>query len=75
MMLMIARRLKMQGFIVTDHPDAHEEYLAKATGWLAEGKLKYTETIADGIESAPSAFISMLKGGNTGKQIVQLSDC
>ena len=74
MMLMIARRLKMQGFIVTDHPDAHEEYLAKASAWLAEGKLKYSETIADGIESAPSAFISMLKGGNTGKQIVQLSD-
>jgi NADPH-dependent curcumin reductase CurA len=74
MMLMIARRLKIQGFIVTDHPDAHEEYLAKASVWLAEGKLKYSETIADGIESAPSAFISMLKGGNTGKQIVQLSD-
>jgi NADPH-dependent curcumin reductase CurA len=74
MMLMIARRLKIQGFIVTDHPDAHEEYLAKASAWLAEGKLKYSETIADGIESAPSAFISMLKGGNTGKQIVQLSD-
>ena len=74
MMLMIARRLKIQGFIVTDHPDEHEEYLAKASAWLAEGKLKYSETIADGIESAPSAFISMLKGGNTGKQIVQLSD-
>ncbi len=74
MMLFIARRLRMQGFIVTDQPDAHAEYLGKATAWLAEGKLKNQETIANGIESAPSAFISMLKGGNTGKQIVQLAD-
>ena len=41
--------------------------------WLAEGKLQYCETIAEGIENAPGAFINMLKGGNTGKQIVQLA--
>ena len=74
MMLLIARRLRMQGFIVSDHPDAQQEYLVKASAWLADGKLTYHETIANGIESAPSAFINMLKGANTGKQIVQLSD-
>jgi NADPH-dependent curcumin reductase CurA len=73
MMLMIARRLNMRGFIVTDDPKAGEEYVAKAIAWISEGKLKYRETVAEGIENAPQAFIDLLKGGNTGKQIVQLS--
>jgi NADPH-dependent curcumin reductase CurA len=63
----------MRGFIVTDHPNASEEYIAKAVGWVADGKLVYRETIAVGIENAPQAFIDMLQGGNTGKQIVRLS--
>ena len=74
MMVIIARRLKIQGFIVTDHMNVYEEYVTKASGWLAEGKLTYNETIADGIENAPQAFIDMLNGRNTGKQIVQLSE-
>ncbi len=73
MMLMIGRRLTMRGFIVTDHPDACEEYVAKAIAWVADGKLVYRETIAEGIENAAQAFIDMLQGGNIGKQIVQLS--
>jgi NADPH-dependent curcumin reductase CurA len=73
MMVIIGRRLRVQGFIVTDHPDACQEYARKAAGWLAEGKLQYRETIAEGIENAPGAFIDMLKGRNTGKQIVQLA--
>ena len=73
MMAIIGRRLRIQGFIVTDHPEVCQEYAVKAASWLAEGKLQYRETIADGIESAPGAFINMLKGGNTGKQIVQLA--
>jgi hypothetical protein len=74
MMLMIGRRLTMRGFIVTDHPEACEEYVGKAIGWLREGKLTYRESIAEGVENAPQAFIDLLKGRNTGKQIVQLSD-
>ncbi len=73
MMVIIGRRLRVQGFIVTDHPDACQEYARKAAGWLDEGKLQYRETIAEGIENAPTAFIDMLKGRNTGKQIVQLA--
>jgi len=73
MMSIIGRRLTIRGFIVTDHPEACQEYVARASAWLAEGKLTYHETIADGIENAPTAFIDMLKGRNTGKQIVQLS--
>ncbi len=71
--VIIVRRLRIQGFIVFDHPEACEEYVAKAADWLREGKLTYRETIAEGIENAPNAFISMLKGENTGKQIVQLA--
>ena len=73
MMLMVARRITMRGFIVTDHPETGEEYVRKAIGWIAEGKLKYKESITEGIENAPLAFIDLLKGGNVGKQIVQLS--
>jgi NADPH-dependent curcumin reductase CurA len=75
MTVIIGRRLRIQGFIVTDHPETCHEYAAKAAGWLAEGKLKYRETVDEGIENAPRAFINMLKGGNTGKQIVQLAAC
>jgi len=74
MMLMIGRRLTMRGFIVTDHPQDCEEYVGKAIKWLQEGKLTYKETVAEGVENAPQAFIDMLQGRNTGKQIVQLSD-
>jgi NADPH-dependent curcumin reductase CurA len=74
MMLLIGRRLKIQGFIVTDHPEACEEYVGKAIGWLAEGKLKYRESIAEGVENAPKALIDLLQGRNIGKQIVQLAD-
>jgi NADPH-dependent curcumin reductase CurA len=73
LMLMIGRRLTMRGFIVTDHPETCDEYIAKAIGWVADGKLVYHETIAEGIENAAQAFIDMLQGGNTGKQIVRLS--
>lgn len=72
MMLMVGRRITMRGFIVTDHPETCEEYVGKAIRWIADGKLKYRETIAEGVESAPQAFIDLLKGGKTGKQIVQL---
>ena len=74
MMLLIGRRLRIQGFIVTDHPEACEEYVGKAIGWLAEGKLTYRESIAEGVENAPQALIDLLQGRNTGKQIVQLAD-
>ncbi len=74
MMSIIGRRLTIRGFIVTDHPDACKEYVSKATKWLAEGKLKYRETVTKGLENAPVALIDMLKGGNIGKQIVQIGE-
>jgi NADPH-dependent curcumin reductase CurA len=73
MAVMVGRRITMRGFIVTDHPEACTEYVTKAIGWVSEGKLKYRETIAEGVENAPQAFLDLLQGGKTGKQIVQLS--
>lgn len=74
MMSVIGKRLTIRGFIVTDHPEACREYVTKAAQWLAEGKLRYRETVVQGIENAPAAFIDMLKGNKVGKQIVQLDD-
>jgi len=71
--LMIGRRLSLRGFIVTDHAEACDEYIRKASEWVASGNLVYHESIAEGIENAAQAFIDMLQGGNTGKQIVRLS--
>jgi len=71
--IIIQRRLKIQGFIVFDNPRLNMEFVQKASGWLAEGKLKYRETVVEGLENAPSAFIGMLKGENFGKQIVKIA--
>ncbi len=71
--IIIQRRLKIQGFIVFDSPKLNMEFVGKAAGWLAEGKLKYQESVVEGLENAPSAFIGMLKGENFGKQIVKIA--
>ena len=65
--------MKVQGFIVSEHMDAVAAG-ADRTGRArsASGKLKYRETVAQGIESAPEAFIGLLKGRNFGKQLVKL---
>ena len=70
--LIIQRRLKVQGFIVFDHMDLGMEYIQKAAGWLKDGQLKYHESVAEGLDQAPQAFIGMLKGENFGKQVVKL---
>jgi NADPH-dependent curcumin reductase len=70
--MFLVARFKMQGFIVADHLDLWPEGLTALTGHIASGKLKYRETIADGLTAAPAAFIGMLKGQNLGKQLVRL---
>ena len=74
MATIIGKRLTIRGFIVGDEPALCMEYVEKASQWLAEGRMKYRETVADGIENAPQAFIDLLDGKNVGKQIVKLAD-
>ena len=72
---MITKRARIEGFLVFEFADRHAEALVEMADWLRQGKLKYRETIAEGgIENAPAAFISMLKGGNIGKQLVKIAE-
>lgn len=68
----IPRRLKIQGFIVTDHADLRDQFLADMSGWIRAGKLKWTETVVAGIENAPRAFLGLFSGDNTGKMLVKI---
>ena len=71
---LIVQRVRMQGLPLSNYSHRFPEGLEHLFGWLAEGRIRYREDIAQGIESAPQAFISMLKGRNQGKQLVRLSD-
>jgi NADPH-dependent curcumin reductase len=70
--MFLVARFKMQGFIISDHLNLWPEGLTALAGHVAAGRLKYRETIADGLAQAPAAFIGMLKGQNLGKQLVRL---
>ncbi|MFO0458168.1 MAG: NADP-dependent oxidoreductase [Burkholderiales bacterium] len=68
----LINRLKIQGFIVSEVPDAWPPALAELASKVADGTLKYRETIARGLDAAPAAFIGLLRGENLGKQLVSL---
>ncbi len=69
----LVNRLKVQGMIVFDWKDRYGEALKALGGYLAAGKLKTRESVVDGLANAPQGFISLLKGGNFGKQLVKLA--
>jgi len=66
------KQLTMQGFIVSDHFDKLGQFYADMGKWIAEGKIKWKETIVDGLENAPRSFIGLFKGENLGKMIVKV---
>ncbi|MFI6595962.1 NADP-dependent oxidoreductase [Nonomuraea sp. NPDC050536] len=70
--LAIGKRLTLRGFIVGDHAHLAPDYVRKASGWLRDGELHAEETVVKGIDHALDAFLSMMRGGNTGKMLVQL---
>ena len=70
--LILTSRLKVQGFIVSEHPKIWPQALSELGGAVASGTLRYRESVANGIESAPAAFLGLLKGRNLGKQLVKL---
>jgi NADPH-dependent curcumin reductase CurA len=69
----LTNRIKVQGFIVSDRMELWAKALPELIGWVASGKIKYRETVADGLENAPKAFVGLLKGENFGKQLVKLA--
>jgi NADPH-dependent curcumin reductase CurA len=71
--LILVNRMKIEGFIVSEHMDVWPEALKELGTLVATGKFKYRETVAEGIASAPEAFLGLLKGKNFGKQLVKLS--
>ncbi len=70
---LLLSRVRLQAFIISEHPEIWGEARAELSKWLAEGKLRYRESVAVGLENAPAAFIDMLKGRNLGKQLVKLA--
>ncbi|MFY7855621.1 MAG: NADP-dependent oxidoreductase, partial [Rubrivivax sp.] len=71
-MLILQRRLKIQGFIVSERIDLWPAALKELGAGVARGALKYHETVAPGLAAAPEAFLGLLKGRNLGKQLVKL---
>jgi len=70
--MLVTKRLRIEGFVISDHFDRFPEYLAKAREWVREGRLRYRETVIEGIENAPSAFLGLLRGESIGKMLVKV---
>jgi NADPH-dependent curcumin reductase CurA len=70
--LILTNRLKVEGFIVSEHMEVWPEALKELGTLVGTGKLRPRESVAQGIEAAPEAFLGMLKGRNFGKQIVKV---
>jgi NADPH-dependent curcumin reductase len=72
MRTVLTKRLTIRGFIVSDFAARHDDFLRDMSAWVREGKVKYKEFVTEGLDSAPAAFIGLLKGANFGKQLVRV---
>lgn len=68
----IGKEINLRGFIVANHGHLMPEFVAEVGGWLREGRITARETVVEGIENAPAAFIGLLRGDNTGKMLVKV---
>ena len=73
MFKVIAKRLRIQGFIVRDHMDSKDEFVSDMATLIQQDKVVWEESVTDGIENAPDAFIGLFEGDNLGKQLVRLN--
>jgi len=72
MRLFLVRRIKIEGFIVSDHMDLWPQAIDELAGHVGAGRLKWRETIRDGLENAPQALVDLLHGRNFGKMLIKL---
>ena len=70
---MVAKRLRLEGFLVGDHTDLRPEFASTVAGWLRSGELVVRETVREGLDGAVDAFLDLLRGANTGKMVVRLA--
>lgn len=68
----IGKRLRVEGFIVRDHTDVYLEFVQHMTQWIKSGRVVWEETITDGLENAPAAFIDLFGGEKLGKALVRI---
>lgn len=69
----LKKRVRMQGFIIIDHSDEHDDFLRDVSSWVAEGRIHILEDVVDGLENAPEALIGLLQGHNKGKLVVRVN--
>jgi NADPH-dependent curcumin reductase CurA len=72
--LIISKRLRIQGFIVTDHFARFGDFMREVAPLVASGEIESRETIVEGLENAPRAFAGLFRGENTGKMLVRVGD-
>jgi len=70
----IQRKLLLQGFIISDHLDVYPEFIGDLAAWIQAGKIQWQETVMEGVERAPDAFLRLFTGEKTGKMLVKLGD-
>jgi hypothetical protein len=70
--LLITKRLRMEGFLVTEHDDVWEDAVDEMAGLIADGRLRVVEQVDEGLAAAPDALVGLLAGHNVGKQLVRI---
>jgi NADPH-dependent curcumin reductase CurA len=72
LIMAVGKQLRLEGFIVSTHFDQLPAFVEEMAGWIADNKVTWRETVEDGVENAPAAFIKLFKGENLGKMLVKL---
>ena len=70
----VSKRIRIQGFIVRDHLADRDEFIREMSAWIKSGKIVWNDTVTQGLENAPAAFIGLFSGNNLGKSLVKISE-
>ena len=70
--LVVSKRLRIEGFIISDHLDRFRDFIAEVGPWVTGGQIASRETVVEGIENVPAAFAGLFRGENTGKMLVRV---